>query len=143
MGLFGGSSSSSSSSTSIVEDRRVGAENSQVYSAQGGSLTVMDVPDEAFELSEAALNNQVEVFDRAMTGISNAQYDTAYFMTEALRNTQDFALQTLKSQDEQADRAFSFAQQQTTSESGNIGQDLAKMAIPAAVILGMVWIFGK
>ncbi|MEJ5217109.1 hypothetical protein WG622_02560 [Cognatishimia sp. D5M38] len=107
------SSSSSSSATSTTNaDHRVAADGGSTAVSAGGDVSVHIVPDEAFEMGEAALMEMADLAHGSMNiGLAHSEV-VADTLSEALFETQRSA----------------------KTEAAQLSETFIKMAIPAAAL---------
>lgn len=110
------SKSKQSSSETITDSRIAATDNALAVNSGGGRVTIMDVPDEAFELAEMAVST-----------VGQTSSDAFDF---ARANARD-AMETVQ---RMAEMSMSYAR----SESGQIAEQIIKIGIPAAVLVMIV-----
>lgn len=109
---MGSSSRSASNTTTRNKDGRVAADNGAVGVSAEGDVTLNMVPDEAFELSEAAL---IEMADLA-------------------RGTMEIGVQQNETVQQTLSEALIATQEANRTEAANLSETFIKMAIPAAAL---------
>ena len=136
------SSSASASNTSTKNrDGRVAGDNGAIGVSAEGNVGINIVADEAFDLGMDAINGIV----RANADLLDASGDNAEVLADglsyALAETADFAhaaLETVANTSRDSNDAVSGAlfavQQSAKSEAGQIGEQLIKVAVPAAAL---------
>lgn len=132
-----GSKSSSATSTEN-RDGRVAGDNGAIGVSADGPVAITVTSDEAFELGEEALAASRAVSQSAIDAATENADTVADTLSEALFRTQDYAAQTTDNVLDKVAGTLSDAlystQQSAKSEAGQIGEQMVKIAIPAAVI---------
>lgn len=113
------SSRGTSSTTTTNRDGRVATDNGSVGVSSEGDVSVKIVADEAFELGETAV-------DAVVTGMNS--------ILDANKATYDAFLDSHDRSNEALAQALFATQDAAKSESGQIGEQLVKVAVPAAMI---------
>ena len=116
-------SKGTSSTTTTNRDGRVAGDNGAIGVSSEGDVKINVVADEAFELGGAA----VEAVVTTMRDVLDAQSDTYDAFIAATSDSNQMVADTL------SDALFE-TQSAGKSEAGQIGEQLVKVAIPAAVI---------
>ncbi len=132
------SSKSSSATSSTNRDGRVAGDNGAIGVSAEGSVALNVVADEAWELGRDALDAVTLANQKAIdaaTHNSNEVVDAMrHTFTEALSVAQQSADKSASVVADTLSDALYSTQQASKSEAGQIGEQLVKVAIPAAVI---------
>ncbi len=113
------SSSSSSSTTSQAYDNRIGATDSAVVLAGGSSLSLTDPG--LIDLAGLALSQNEKI------------------LLEVLGGVQDFGIQTIQRLGSNADKAFEFVNEKSTSEEETTFRKALPWLMAGASVFAIAW----
>lgn len=135
------SSKSSSGTNTTNRDGRVAADGGAIGISSEGNVRVNMVADEAFDLGADAIDGIVRATGKILDQSGENSEILSDGLTFALSETADFAhraLDAVTDSNNAVSGALVATQQAAKSEAGQIGEQLIKMAVPAAAIAFVV-----